>query len=72
MLQCPGVVLVHSDRTLTCSEAECELRGTGSSTMVLGHTMFVPCEAVAGRGPCPWCDQLDPAATIGRVAGSAD
>lgn len=58
--QCSGVVLVHLDRSLTCTALVCEVADAGSPTVVLSHTLFVPCDAVARRGPCLLCAEAPP------------
>jgi len=53
-VQCDGTVIVHEDRSFTCSNGRC--RVTRSVAAVLSyHTRFVPCRSVFAQSGCPRC-----------------
>ncbi|HUO48288.1 MAG TPA: hypothetical protein VMU09_05600 [Acidimicrobiales bacterium] len=43
--ECGGVVIVHVQGGVTCSEPMCEPYGAG---LFAGHTMFYACDSVLG------------------------
>lgn len=51
---CGGVLIVHQDRTATCSWLDCPASGL-FERMVDAHATFVPCRDVFVAPPCPRC-----------------
>jgi hypothetical protein len=50
---CDGTVIVHLDRSATCTNAGCDEPGT-TTALTERHDWFVPCtESLAGA--CPRC-----------------
>ena len=41
--RCPGVLVVHLDKTVTCTSPDCEVFRTFND-MISGHCMFVTCD----------------------------
>jgi hypothetical protein len=52
---CRGAVIVHDDRTLTCSETACTSHGFDPRLAVHLHGMFASCHTVFPAGNCPLC-----------------
>ncbi|HTZ07673.1 MAG TPA: hypothetical protein VMB72_01295 [Acidimicrobiales bacterium] len=56
---CPGIVVVHHDQSMTCTQESCraddELYPRGSEGWLLAHAAFYGCDAVLRH--CPRCAQ---------------
>jgi hypothetical protein len=51
---CNETVIVHDDRSFTCSNNDCTI--TASVEVVVSfHTSFVACRSVFAQGGCPRC-----------------
>jgi len=53
---CNGTVIVHRDRTMTCTELPCP-QETGIGYWLNLHSAFMPCSTTLGEG-CPICSAL--------------
>ena len=51
---CDGTVIVHDDRSFTCSNDVCT-RTASDAVLVAFHGRFVPCARVFAEGGCPRC-----------------
>lgn len=52
---CDGVLIVHLDRTTTCTNTDCVAPALIRCIVDL-HSTFVPCRAIDSQG-CPRCDE---------------
>lgn len=50
---CSGTVLVHDDRSFTCSQDACSVTGSVEA-VITDHSRFIPCRSVSPEG-CPRC-----------------
>jgi len=50
---CEGTVIVHRDRSMTCTALPCH-QETGAGMWLNLHWAFVPCSTTLGEG-CPIC-----------------
>jgi len=62
---CGGTVIVHDDRTFTCSNGLCVVAASVEA-IVSRHVRFVACRKVFGEEGCPKCGwHLFPPMTLG-------
>ena len=54
--QCPGVLVVHLDKKVTCSIPDCHVLGIFPDVMP-GHHMFVTCNEMFVVDECPRCQR---------------
>lgn len=54
---CPGIVVVHHDQSMTCTQPSCQADGDlyprGSEGWILAHVAFYGCDVVLRQ--CPRC-----------------
>lgn len=63
---CRGVVLVHRDGTLQCTEPRCPAHGRRPG-LLRHHVVFAPCPSDPG-GPCRRCAPAPPVAETASVS----
>ncbi|GEM_PF-3157391 len=66
---CGAVLIVHQDRTATCSDVGCPAVGL-FERMLDAHTTFVPCRAVFDSQACPRCKASAVTAGLSGLPGS--
>ena len=53
-VHCAGTIIVHVDRSLTCTDGECRVPPTRAH-VVSGHAWFLPCHSLDQTQVCPRC-----------------
>jgi len=53
---CDGTVIVHEDRTFTCTNSSCTVLASADAT-VSWHTRFLACRSVFTDEGCPKCSK---------------
>jgi len=56
-LKCDGTVIVHQDRSLTCSNSSCTVMAAVEA-VTSWHQRFVACRQVFGEEGCPRCSSV--------------
>ena len=51
---CDGMVIVHDDRTFTCSNGDCTVT-TPAEALISTHSRFFACRSVFTESGCPRC-----------------
>jgi hypothetical protein len=54
---CDGTVIVHEDRTFTCTNNNCSVLASADTT-VSWHTRFLACQSVFTDEGCPRCSSV--------------
>jgi hypothetical protein len=57
-VECDGVVIVHRDRSATCTDTRCSQPPTETRALIGCHSWFVPCTESLLDG-CPRCESAD-------------
>lgn len=50
---CAGTVIVHSDRTMTCTDPDCPI--PAGAAFMAHHVVYVACNSLGHDEPCPRC-----------------
>jgi len=61
---CNGTVVVHEDRSFTCTSEACPVAAMVAA-VVSYHTRFVPCRSAFAEHGCPRCSGGAPGPVIG-------